>query len=61
MKVILEKIWGEPAVAIGFVTTVALVVVNALHGTLDDAVTIITVLAPLVSSLGIRQTVTPAR
>jgi len=60
MKVIGQKFWNEPAVCIGLLTTVILLVLQIVTGDDWDAVNIIAILAPFVSSLGIRQTVTPA-
>ena len=59
MRGLAQRIWREPAVAIGFLTTVILAVVAVISGTDLDAGTVIGLLAPLVSSLGIRQFVTP--
>lgn len=60
MRTIAERVWLEPAVAIGFLTTVAVGIVNLVAGSFDVQ-NIVGTLAPLVSSLGIRQTVTPVR
>ena len=59
MKAIAERIWTEPAVALGALTTLALLAVALLAGADWGADTIVGVLAPLVSALGIRQLVTP--
>ena len=59
MSAIAQRIWREPAAAIGFLTTVALAIVALLSGTDWTAGTIIGITAPLVSALGIRQFVTP--
>jgi hypothetical protein len=59
MKEIGKRIWNEPAVAIGLLTTLALLVINFIsndHWSVDH---IIAILAPLVSALGIRQAVIP--
>ena len=59
MKVIAQKVWNEPAVFIGLVTTLALLVL-AFATTADwTAQTIAGIIAPVASSLGIRQLVTP--
>jgi len=60
MSVIARRIWREPAVAIGLLFSVALLVVNLAAGEGFDAATVVTVLGPLLSALGIRQTVSPA-
>ena len=60
MKVIAQRVYTEPAVAIGLLFSVALLVVNLAADTNFDAATIVTVLGPLLSALGIRQTVSPA-
>jgi hypothetical protein len=58
MKEIGKRIWNEPAVCIGLLTSVALVVLNLLG---DDTGTInwIEAAAPLLAALGIRPLVTP--
>lgn len=60
MRVIVARIWNEPAVAIGFVTSLAAFVYALLTGIEFDAVNVGAILLPLVSSLGIRQVVSPA-
>jgi hypothetical protein len=60
MSVIAQRVWREPAVAIGLLFSVALLVVNLAAGEGFDAATVVTVLGPLLSALGIRQAVTPA-
>lgn len=60
MKEIGKRIWNEPAVALGALVTVALLVAGLLADTEWDALTISAVAAPLVTSLGIRPLVTPA-
>lgn len=59
MKRIVLLVWNEPAVVIGLATSVALGVVNV--GEHWTAQTIAEVFAPFVSSLGIRQFVSPSR
>jgi len=59
MKVITKQIWNEPAVFIGFITTVAIAIVTVVTGDDWDIGTIVGTLAPLVSALGIRSQVTP--
>lgn len=61
MREIGERIWREPAVCIGLLVSLGLLVAN-LIGTPDwSAQGIIAILAPFASSLGIRQLVAPAR
>jgi hypothetical protein len=59
MKVIASKIWNEPAVTIGFLVSVALLVANILADKDWGAESIIAILAPLAASLGIRGLVMP--
>jgi len=59
MKPIAERIWHEPAAAIGLAFTVVLVVIAVATGAPWDASTITGIIAPLLSALGIRQLVTP--
>jgi ascorbate-specific PTS system EIIC-type component UlaA len=59
MKVIAARVWREPAVFIGLLTTVGLVVITLATGDKWDAATIAGVIAPLAAALGIRQLVTP--
>ena len=60
MKVIMKQIWNEPAAAIGLLTSALLAVLAIADGADWDAQTIIGVIAPLASALGIRQLVSPA-
>jgi hypothetical protein len=59
MKEIGKKIWEEPAVAIGFLVSVALLVGALLTDSDFDWETIVAILAPLLSGLGIRPLVKP--
>lgn len=59
MKEIAKRIWNEPAVFIGFMTALALVVINLIGNNEWGFEQIIAVLAPLLSALGIRQAVIP--
>lgn len=59
MKEIGKRIWEEPSVAIGLLLSVALTVVTLLNGTDFDWNTILLVLGPLLTGLGIRPTVKP--
>ena len=60
MKTIAQTVWREPSAAIGLLTTVALALLAVLTGTDWDASVIAGIAAPFLSSLGIRQLVTPA-
>lgn len=62
MRLIAARIWNEPAVAIGFATSAALVVALIVTKGIDGitAEQIGAALLPLVTSLGIRQVVSPA-
>lgn len=55
MKVILSRLWFEPAVVIGLLTSAALAYITGFDTT-DE---VLTSLAPLAASLGIRQLVSP--
>ena len=59
MKVIAKKIWQEPAAFIGLLVTLGLLVLNLVGDDKWSAQTIVEVIAPLVSALGIRQLVSP--
>jgi hypothetical protein len=61
MKVIAQKIWNEPAVALGLLVSIVLAILALVDGADWDAQTIIGVIAPFASSLGIRQLVRPDR
>jgi len=58
MKELARRVWLEPAVAIGLLTSLALLVLNLAAGD-DGAVAWIEVAAPLLAALGIRPLVTP--
>lgn len=60
MKVLAQQLWREPAAAIGLLTSVLLLVLAVVSDTAFTADTIIAIVAPLASALGIRQVVTPA-
>lgn len=60
MKVIARKLWEEPAAFIGLLTTILLAGLNVIGDDDWGIDNLIAVLAPLVSSLGIRQVVSPA-
>ena len=55
---IMNRVWYEPAVFIGFLTSLIMVIVTWTSGDWDTP-TIIGIIAPLASSLGIREFVTP--
>jgi hypothetical protein len=57
MKVIAQRIWNEPAVCIGVLTTLILVGINLIGDNEWGIDNIIAVVAPLASALGIRQAV----
>ena len=59
MKPIAQRLWNEPAVFIGALVSVGLLVVNLLGNPDWTAQEIVEVAAPLLSALGIRQLVTP--
>ena len=61
MKAIAQRVWLEPAAAIGLLVTLGLLVLNLIGDDTWDAQTVIEVVAPLASALGIRQVVTPAK
>lgn len=60
MKVLVTRIWREPAVFIGLVASLGLLIVNLLADTDIDAATGLAIAGPLISALGIRQAVSPA-
>jgi hypothetical protein len=59
MKEIGKKIWEEPAVAIGLLVSIALLVGALLTDSDFDWETIVAILAPFLSGLGIRPLVKP--
>jgi hypothetical protein len=60
MKVIAERFWTEPAAAIGLLTSIALLILALATGADLTADTIVAIVAPVASALGIRQVVSPA-
>lgn len=62
MRLIIERIWNEPAVAIGFAVSAALVIALAATQGIAGVTTeqLGGALLPLATSLGIRQVVSPA-
>lgn len=62
MKAIAKKIWEEPAVALGALVSLILLVGGIIDGHMDwNANHIIAVLAPLITALGIRPLVQPVK
>ena len=59
MKVIGQRIWNEPAAAIGLLTSIVLAVIALVSSADWDAQTIIGIVAPFASAIGIRSLVTP--
>lgn len=59
MKPLAARIWNEPAAAIGLLVTLGLLILNLLGDSVWDAQTLISIVAPLGSALGIRQLVRP--
>lgn len=59
MKVILDKLWLEPAAFLGLLVSIGLLVVNLIGNTDWSAQEIVEMLAPLATGLGIRQLVVP--
>jgi hypothetical protein len=59
MKEIARKVWEEPAVAIGLLVSIALLVGALLTDTDFDWEAIVAILAPFLSGLGIRPLVKP--
>jgi hypothetical protein len=57
MKPLAKKIWEEPAAFIGLLTSLALLVLNLLTDADWGVESIVTIVAPLASALGIRQLV----
>ena len=59
MKPILQRVWKEPAVFIGLLTSIVLAILAIITSAHWDASLIVGIVAPLASSLGIRSLVTP--
>ncbi len=59
MKEIGKRIWEEPAVAIGLLLSIAMGIITALNGTDWDWNTILLVLGPFLTGIGVRPTVKP--
>lgn len=60
MKPLATKLWTEPSAFIGLAVSVALAVGAVITGSDWSWESIVAILAPLTTGLGIRQTVTPA-
>jgi hypothetical protein len=60
MKAIAQRFWNEPSVAIGLFVSLILLVFAIISGDFD-AGSILGILGPLISALGIRQFVTPTK
>jgi hypothetical protein len=60
MRVVILRVWKEPAVFVGLLVSLALLVLALVSDTPLDANAVIGIAAPFLSSLGIRQFVTPA-
>lgn len=60
MKAIMQRAWREPAVCIGLLASLILLVLQLVGDDKFTADTVISICAPLVAALGIRQTVSPA-
>jgi len=59
MQQIVQRVWKEPAVAIGLVTSIALAIIVVISGDSWNVSTITGVIAPFASALGIRTQVKP--
>jgi hypothetical protein len=54
MRELWRRIWNEATVAIGFISTVALIIATAVTNAKWDAGTVVAVLAPLATALGVK-------
>ena len=59
MKEIGKRLWDEPAVVIGLLVSIALLVITLLNGDGWDVTTVLYVIAPFASALGVRPLVKP--
>lgn len=59
MKEIGRRVWNEPAVAIGLLVTIVLLVINIIADSDWGWETIVFILSPLLTSLGVRPLVKP--
>lgn len=60
MRTIAEQVWREPAAAIGLLTSVLLALIALISDAELDAQTLIGIVAPFASAIGIRGLVSPA-
>jgi len=60
MKTIMQRFWKEPAVAIGLLWSLGLLILAVITDSFD-ASAIAGIVSPIASALGIRQVVTPAK
>lgn len=60
MKTLVMRVWQEPAVATGLLTSLLLLLVALVDGSDWTTSVILGILGPFASSLGIRQLVSPA-
>ncbi len=60
MRAIMQRAWNEPAVCIGLLASLVLLVLQLIGDDKFTADTVISICAPLLAALGIRQTVSPA-
>jgi hypothetical protein len=56
---IAQRVWREPAAALGLITSIVLAIIVIVSGNDWDVAAFAGVIAPLASSLGIRELVTP--
>jgi hypothetical protein len=61
MKEIAQRVWHEPAVAIGLLISIALAVVAIINGDDWGWEEVLFVVGPLLAALGIRPFVTPVK
>jgi len=61
MKAIAQQVWNEPAVAVGLLVTILLLIGAFLTDSDFSWEAIVAICAPFVSSLGIRPLVTPVK
>jgi hypothetical protein len=59
MKLIAQRFWKEPAVAIGALWSLGLLILAIITSSFD-AGAIVGIVSPILSALGIRQVVTPS-
>jgi len=59
MQQLIQRFWKEPAVCIGVITSVILAILAVVTSASWNAETIVGIIAPTASALGIRSQVTP--